>query len=83
MYKRSGRTCNDALQSVSNLLLADLLEVAARCQDGCLVHQVLQVGTGEAGRPAGRPQAHRRQAGTQQEQQTSAHLIKVPDNACS
>jgi hypothetical protein len=52
MRKCSGRTCDDALQCVSDLLLADLLEVAARCQDGCLVHQVLQVGTSEARGPA-------------------------------
>jgi hypothetical protein len=36
---------NDALQSVRNLVLGDLLEVAAGGQDGGLVHQVGQVGT--------------------------------------
>lgn len=45
-------TCDDALQCVSNLLLADLLEVTTRCKDGSLVHQVLQVSTSEAGGPA-------------------------------
>ena len=44
---------DDALEGVSNLFLADLLEVAARGHDGSLVHEVLQVCASETGSAAG------------------------------
>ena len=39
---------HDALQGIRDLLLGDLLQVAPRRQDGCLVHQVLDVCACEA-----------------------------------
>ncbi len=37
------RPGHDALQGIADLLFADFLQIAPRGQDGCLVHQVLQV----------------------------------------
>jgi hypothetical protein len=47
------RARHDTLERVCNLLLADLLEVAARRHDRGFVHQVLQVCACEAGRAPG------------------------------
>lgn len=74
-------TCDDALQCVSNLLLADLLEVTTRCKDGSLVHQVLQVSTSEAGGPAAQTTAHT--AISQHEQRNLCKILYACCASCT
>ena len=47
------RSSDDTLEGISDLVVADLGHVAAGGQDGGLVHEVGEVGTGESRRPTG------------------------------